>query len=315
MSALPSAPILIAGPTASGKSALALRLAQLYRGVVINADAMQVYREIPILSARPSQSDEALAPHWLYGQIAAADAYSVGRYVTDVAAALRTAGELGLRPILVGGTGLYFKALIEGLSPVPAIDPQVRAHWRSEAMRLGAPGLHDVLARRDAEMAARLASNDTQRLTRALEVLEATGVSLAEWQRTPGTPLLHADETVRLVLTPDREVLLQRCDRRFELMMEAGALAEVQGLLDLGLDPKLPSMGALGVAPLAQYLAGETALDAAVARGKLDTRQYVKRQLTWLRRNMMSWHRVQTLDMERNDAHLQHFIDKIDFTA
>ncbi len=303
------APILIAGPTASGKSALALRLARLYGGVVINADAMQVYREIPILSARPTADDEAQAPHWLYGHIAASDAYSTGRYVIEVADALQRASADGLRSIIVGGTGLYFKALLEGLSPIPPIAHGVRAHWRAEAERLGAPGLHAVLAERDPEMAGRLSPSDTQRLTRALEVLDSTGVSLAIWQRTPGKPLLHADETVRLVVRPDREGLLRRCDLRFDLMMNAGALAEVKALIDLGLDPKLPAMGALGVAPLALHLQDKLTLDAAVSRGKLDTRQYVKRQMTWLKRNMMSWNSVQTSDLERNERSLQHYID------
>ena len=302
-------PILIAGPTASGKSALALRIAELCNGVVINADAMQVYRELPILSARPTAEDEARAPHWLYGHISTAEAYSTGRYVIDVADALKRAAAAGLRPIIVGGTGLYFKALLEGLSPIPEIDPVVRTHWRTEAQRLGAMALHAELTRRDPEMATRLASSDTQRLTRALEVLDGTGLSLAHWQRQPGNPLLVASETVRLVLRPDRGALLGRCDLRFDQMMAAGALAEVSALFAAELDPTLPAMGALGVAPLAAHLRGEISLEGAVKRAKLDTRQYVKRQLTWLKRNMITWNDVQTIDLERNDRSLKQFID------
>ena len=302
-------PILIAGPTASGKSALALRLAELYGGVVINADAMQVYRELPILSARPSAADEARVPHWLYGHIPASVAYSTGRYVQDVASALERAKASGLRPIIVGGTGLYFKALLEGLSPIPPIPDEIRQHWRAEAERRGAAGLHTELAGRDPAMAARLAPTDTQRLTRALEVLEATGHSLADWQRQPGTPTLVAANTVRLALRPERAPLLARCDLRFDQMVTAGAVDEVRSLLAAGLDPALPAMSALGVPPLAAYVRGEVSLDAAVVRAKLDTRQYVKRQSTWLRRNMMSWNDVQKSDFERNDRSLQQFID------
>ena len=302
-------PILIAGPTASGKSALALRLAELFGGVVINADAMQVYREIPILSARPSAEDEARAPHWLYGHVSAAVAYSVGRYVTDVGEALEKAGAAGLRPIIVGGTGLYFKALLEGLSPVPAIPEEIRAHWRAQAKILGAPSLHAELSVRDPEMAERLASNDTQRLTRSLEVLDATGRSLADWQRQSGTPLLAEQETVRLVLRPDRQQLLDRCDQRFDLMLEAGAVGEVAALLAADLHSDLPAMRALGVPPLASFARGVTTLEAARAQAKLDTRHYVKRQRTWLKRNMITWSDVQTADLERNNRSLKLFID------
>ena len=304
-----SYPILIAGPTASGKSALALRVAEAIGGVVINADAMQVYREIPILSARPSAGDERRVPHRLYGHVAAAEAYSTGRYIADVTVALVEAREHALRPVIVGGTGLYFKALLEGLSPVPPIPDDVRSHWRSEAMRLGAPALHALLQARDAEMAARLSPSDTQRLTRALEVLEATGQSLACWQRQPGTPVIAGAETVRLVMRPERAELLARCDARFDLMMASGALAEVRRLTEAMLDPKLPALGALGVGPLAAHLSGEIGLAVAIERAKLDTRQYVKRQLTWLKRNMISWNTVQISDIERKDRALEHFIE------
>lgn len=304
-----SAPILIAGPTASGKSALALRLAEIYGGVVINADALQVYRQLSILTARPSAGDEQRAPHRLYGHVGADDAYSTGRYVADATEALAGAQSDGLRPIFVGGTGLYFRALLEGLSPVPAVADAVRRHWRAEAQRIGARGLHAELTRRDPAMAERLGPTDTQRLTRALEVLESSGRSLAYWQAIPGSPVLDGTRCVLLVRQPERAALLEACDSRFDAMMEMGALDEVRDLLSLGLDPSLPCFGALGVAPLARHLAGEIDLSAAIAEAKLDTRHYVKRQLTWLRRNMITWNGVQTDDLERNDRSLKQFID------
>lgn len=278
-------------------------------GVIINADAMQVYRELPILSARPLANDEARAPHWLYGHVPAAEAYSVGRYVIDVAAALGKARDGGLRPIIVGGTGLYLKALLEGLSPVPDIPVAVRAHWRAEAQRSGAAALHATLAVRDPEMAQRLSSSDTQRLTRALEVIDGTGHSLAHWQRQRGVAVLGDGATVRLVTRPGRAELLRRCDDRFDQMMAMGALDEVCALRALHLDAALPAMGALGVAPLLAHLDGAMRLDDAVARAKLDTRQYAKRQQTWLKRNMMSWNDVQSLDLNGNDCSIKQFID------
>jgi tRNA dimethylallyltransferase len=302
-------PILIAGPTASGKSALALRIADAIGGVIINADAMQVYRELPILSARPPAADEARAPHWLYGHVPAAEAYSVGRYIIDVAAALQRARVDALRPIIVGGTGLYFKALLEGLSPVPEIPAAVRSHWRAEAQLVGAAALHAKLAARDPDMAQRLSPSDTQRLTRALEVLDGTGHSLAHWQRQRGVAVLGDGATARLVTRPSRAELLRRCDERFDQMMSMGALDEVAALMAQHLDATLPAMGALGVAPLLAHLSGAMRLDDAIARAKLDTRQYVKRQLTWQKRNMMSWNDVQTMDLERNDRSIKQFID------
>ena len=302
-------PILIAGPTASGKSALALRIAEALNGVVINADAMQVYRELRVLSARPSPDDECRAPHWLYGHVPAHEAYSTGRYLRDVAEVLQRANTRGSRLIFVGGTGLYFKALLGGLSPVPDIAADVRERWRAEAQRVGATVLHAQLAARDAEMAQRLAPGDTQRITRALEVLDATGRSLAEWQGIKGVPLLGATPTVRLVLRPDRKDLVARCDARLDQMMADGALDEVRALVAAGLDPKLPAMGALGVVPLAAYLRGEIDLTAAVDRAKLETRQYVKRQLTWLKRNMISWTSADLEEIGTNDRSIKQFIE------
>lgn len=282
-------PILIAGPTASGKSELAMTLAKRHGGIVINADSMQVYHELAILTARPDAADEARVPHALYGHVPAREAYSVGRWLEDVRRTLDLARAEGCRAVIVGGTGLYFRALIEGLSPMPAIPEDIRAHWRAEAVRLGAAGLHAVLAARDAEMAARLRPSDPQRITRALEVLEATGVSLSVWQTRAGTSLLIEENTERLLVMRDRQELFQRCDARFELMLEAGGLEEARRLLALGLDPMLPAMRAVGVRPLLLMLSGQMDEHDAIARAKQDTRHYVRRQLTWIKRHMSAW--------------------------
>ena len=282
-------PILIAGPTASGKSALALSLAAELGGVVINADSMQVYRELEILSARPAAPQLALAPHALYGFVPAAEAYSVGRFVLDAARAIEEAQQDGLRPILVGGTGLYFKALLEGLSPIPPVPAPIREHWRQEADRVGAQALHETLHARDADMALRLNPADTQRIVRALEVLDATGVSLGVWQSKPGVPAIDPGTAVRLLIARERDQLRQRADHRFDIMMQEGALAEAGRLAALNLDPDLPAMRALGVAPLIAAVRGVLPLNDAVKRAKAETRQYIKRQVTWAKRNMISW--------------------------
>jgi tRNA dimethylallyltransferase len=291
--------ILIAGPTASGKSGFALTLAERLGGVVINADSMQVYRELRILTARPTPEEEVRASHALYGFVSGSEAYSAGRYAVDAARAIADARAQGRVPIIVGGTGLYFKVLLEGLSPVPAIDPDVRAYWRGQAAARPAPELHAILSARDAAKAARLMPTDPQRIVRALEVLESTGRSLADWQREPGKPVLAEREAVRLLAVPDRATQAAVIDARFDAMMAADALKEVRALLALGLSDELPVMRALGVAPLAAHLAGSTSLEAAVAAAKAETRQYAKRQLTWLRRNMISWKRIDTQQMER----------------
>jgi tRNA dimethylallyltransferase len=304
-------PILIAGPTASGKSGLALRLAEHLGGIVINADSMQVYRELRILTARPSAEEEARAPHALYGHVPGRESYSAGRYATDVTRVLDEARRAGRRPIVVGGTGLYFKTLTEGLSPIPAVPDDLRAHWRSEAARQGPVKLHAVLAARDREMAERLEPTDTQRVVRALEVLEATGSSLAEWQRLPRQPILDLDDTIPLAVSIDRDVLAERIDQRFAKMMEEGALDEVMQLKALGLDPTLPVMLALGVGPLMRHLAGELALEGAIGMGAAETRQYAKRQRTWLRGNMIAWHSISTQEMEISAADFVSFIQSL----
>ena len=285
-------PILISGPTASGKSALALQLAAERNGVVINADSMQVYRDLRVLTARPGPEDEARAPHVLYGHVPAAKAYSVACWIVDVRLVLAEARARGQTPIFVGGTGLYFKALLEGLSPIPDIPAAIRDRWRGEAKALGARNLHAQLQARDPPMADRLSPNDTQRLTRALEVLEATGRSLSHWQTIPGEPVLRPEATDRRLVMPPRAVLQARCDHRFDQMMAAGALDEVRALAALEIDPSLPAMQALGVRPLLRHLAGEMDLGPAVAAGKLETRHYVKRQQTWAKKHMIAWNYI-----------------------
>jgi tRNA dimethylallyltransferase len=286
---VPVQAVLIAGPTASGKSGVGLELACGLGGTVINADSMQVYRELRVLTARPSQSEEARAPHRLYGTVSAAQACSVGRWLDDAADAIAEARGEEKLPILVGGTGLYFRALTEGLAPVPDIPAEVRSYWREQAAKLGREALHQDLAARDPAMAARLKPADPQRIVRALEVIDATGVSLAEWQGGNAAPLLAPGDVLRLVIAPEREPLFAAIDTRFDRMIEHGAVGEVRALLDLELDPGRPAMRAHGVRELAAYLSGAVSREEAVAKAKTESRRYAKRQMTWLRRFMSDW--------------------------
>jgi tRNA dimethylallyltransferase len=281
--------ILIAGPTASGKSAAALLLAERLGGTVINADSMQVYRELAILTARPGPEDLARAPHRLYGMVPAAEAYSVGHWLAAAASAVREAEDEGRVPILTGGTGLYFKALLEGLAPVPDVPPAIRTYWRERAAAIGAENLYRELCDRDPAMAARLTPTDPQRLVRALEVIDATSISLAEWQGANAAPVLPPEEVLRLVVAPEREPLYAAIDARFDAMIEVGATEEVRALLSLGLDRGLPAMRAHGVRELALYLSGASSRADAVAKAKTESRRYAKRQMTWLRRFMKDW--------------------------
>jgi tRNA dimethylallyltransferase len=281
--------ILIAGPTASGKSALALKLAERLGGVVVNADSMQVYRDLRIITARPSAADEARVPHRLYGHVDAAENYSVGRWCQDARAALAESQREGRLPILVGGTGLYFKALTQGLSAVPPTPADIRALVRARCDAEGAPALHAELARRDPAMAQRLRPGDRMRIARALEVLEATGRSLAEWQRAGMPAVLAAEAAMKVFLTVDRAELAGRIDARFDAMLAAGALQEVAALAARNLDPILPAMKAHGVPWLIRHLRGEISLAAAAEGAKQDTRRYTKRQITWFRHQMPGW--------------------------
>jgi len=281
--------VLIAGPTASGKSALAFELAQKTGGIVINADSMQVYRDLRIITARPGVADEARVPHRLYGHVDAAENYSVGRWCQDARAVLEEAKSAGRVPILVGGTGLYFKALTQGLSAVPPTPLDIRAAVRARCDAEGAAALHAELIRRDPTMAARLKPGDGMRIARALEVLEATGRSLADWHRDGLPAILDPEEAVKIFLVVDRAELYRRIDARFDAMLAEGALDEVRALAGRSLDPLLPAMKAHGVPWLRRHLAGEISLEAAAAGGKQDTRRYTKRQATWFRNQMPGW--------------------------
>jgi tRNA dimethylallyltransferase len=286
--------VLIAGPTASGKSALALSLAERMGGVIVNCDSMQVYSELRLLSARPSADEESRAPHRLYGHVSAHERYSAGRYQDDAARALAEVLAADRVPIFVGGTGLYFSVLTEGLSPVPPVPGELRARVRARFEEEGTEAIFADLARRDPETAAQLQHSDTQRILRALDVLEATGRPLSAWRKSSGRPVLEKLRLARFVLAPSREVLYERIDRRFDAMIAAGALDEVRALA--GLDPTLPAAKALGLPSLQRHLAGEKTLEEATAEASRKTRNYAKRQLTWFRSRMADWRWVKDAD-------------------
>ena len=278
--------ILIAGPTASGKSALALALAETHGGIVINADSMQVYRDLRIITARPAPEEERRAPHCLYGHVDAAKNYSVGRWCEDAAAALAVAQHQSRAAVIVGGTGLYFNALTRGLAAVPPIPKEIRDTVRARLATDGVGALHAELETRDPAAAARLMPGDRARVTRALEVVLATGRSLLAWHEAGKPASLDASRAAKIFLTPDREELMRRIDARFDAMIEAGAIEEVRALAARRLDPDLPAMKAHGVPWLIRHLSGEITLADAVEGAKRDTRQYTKRQATWFRNQL-----------------------------
>jgi tRNA dimethylallyltransferase len=288
--------VLIAGPTASGKSALALALARQIGGAVVNADSMQVYRDLRILSARPSAADEAAVPHLLYGHVAATDPYSVGRFQADAAKALAQAQARGLIPIFTGGTGLYFGALTDGLAEIPAVPAEVRQAAREKLERIGVAALHAELACRDPETAQGLRPTDPQRTLRAWEVLEATGKPLIEWQRTPGTPVLAGLRLVKFVLDIPREELRARIHQRFLAMLATGATAEAAALR--GLDPMLPAAKTLGLRALWALAEGALTEAEAVTAAVTATRQFAKRQMTWFRHRMEDYNFISHRDFD-----------------
>ena len=281
--------VLIAGPTASGKSALALTLAEKLGGVIVNADSMQVYRDLRVITARPSSDEEARAPHRLYGRVDAAVNYSTGQWLRDVAGVLDEVYAERRVPILVGGTGLYFKALTAGLAAVPPVPPDIRARVRGRLPSEGIAALYSELQARDAATAQRLMPNDRSRICRALEVLEATGRSLSDWHRDGLPPLLDPAKAAKVFLTCQRKALVARIEARFAAMLKAGALGEVSALAARKLDPLLPAMKAHGVPWLIRHLHGEISLDEAAAGAVMDTRRYAKRQHTWFRNQMKDW--------------------------
>jgi tRNA dimethylallyltransferase len=285
--------VLIAGPTASGKSALALELAQKARGIVINTDSMQVYRDLRIITARPTPEEEARVPHRLYGHVDAAVNFSAGAWVADAASALAEARAQKRLPIFVGGSGLYFKALTRGLSAVPPIPAQIRDGVRARLERDGVEALHAELATRDPISAERLKPRDRTRIARALEVIEATGRALPDWHREGLPPLLPPGEFSALFLAPERDELYARIDARFGAMLQSGALEEVERLAGRNLDPLLPAMKAHGVPVLIRHLRGEITREQAAETGRADTRHYAKRQFTWFRHQLPEFEWVQ----------------------
>jgi tRNA dimethylallyltransferase len=278
--------VLIAGPTASGKSALALELAQATGGVIINADSMQVYRDLRVITARPTPQEEARAPHRLYGHVEAAINFSAGHWVADATAVLAEVRAQNRLPIFTGGSGLYFKALTRGLSAVPPIPAGIRENVRARLERDGVEALHAELAASDPASAERLKPRDRTRIARALEVVEATGRSLTDWHREGLPPLLPPGRFRALFLDADRDQLYARIDARFEAMLCTGALEEVGRLAARRLDPQLPAMKAHGVPALLRHLRGEIGLQEAAAIGRADTRHYAKRQFTWFRHQL-----------------------------
>lgn len=284
--------ILITGPTASGKSALAVDLAKLHGGVVINADSMQVYDTLRVVTARPSLEDMDGVAHYLYGHVPAGQAYSTGDWLREIAALVIDLRAGGVRSVIVGGTGLYFKALTGGLSDMPEIPDEIRTALRDRMAAEGSEVLHRELLALDPDLALRLKPQDGQRIVRALEVLQATGRSIAEFQGQSGPVIVDPDRARKIVVLPDRAVLHERINRRFETMLDTGAVAEVEALLGLGLAADMPVMKAIGVSQIAAMLRGEMSRAEVIDKASAATRQYAKRQMTWFRNQMDdSWER------------------------
>ena len=284
--------VLIAGPTASGKSALAVAMAEKLGGAVINADSMQVYRDLRVITARPSPEDEARVPHLLFGHVDAAENYSVGRWLRDAAKAVADVEAAGGVPIFVGGTGLYFTMLTTGLSSVPPTPPDIRAAVRARLDKDGPAALYAELLRVDPHSAHRLMPADRSRIARALEVMLTTGRSLSDWHREGMPPVIDASHAAKVFLSVERSELVRRIETRFDAMMAAGAIEEVSALAARKLDPLLPAMKAHGVPWLIRHLDGEITREAAIEGAKMDTRRYAKRQVTWFRNQLKDWPHV-----------------------
>ncbi len=293
--------VLIAGPTTSGKSAFALEVAQILRGTVVNADSMQVYADLRIITARPTEAEERLAPHELYGVIDGAENFSVGRYVSLAETVLARLLDHAALPIITGGTGLYFKALEEGLSDLPPVPQAIRDVVRDEAEGRPTPELHAELTSVDPDTAARLRPSDRLRILRALEFQRATGGSLSAAQGSRRAGPLTGLRLARFFLAPPRDVLHERVNARFSAMIDSGAIEEVARLAARRLDPALPVMRAHGVPGLIAHLDGRATLDEAIARGQADTRAYVKRQFTWFRHQMAGWRWLES-EADRQEA-------------
>jgi tRNA dimethylallyltransferase len=298
--------ILIAGPTASGKSAVALELAEKLNGVIINADSMQVYRDLRIITARPAADQESRVPHRLYGHIDAAENYSVGRWFGEATATLTDSLAQDRPALVVGGTGLYFSTLTRGIAAVPPIPAEVRRAVRARLTAEGTAALHAELAARDPATAARLKPGDRARISRALEVVLATGRSLSDWHGDNKPAAVDIARAAKIFLMPQRDDLGLRIDARFDAMMAAGALAEVRALAARNLDPNLPAMKAHGVPWLIRHLKGEITMAEAVAQAKRDTRRYTKRQATWFRNQLPQFEWVEPQNVAASiEAQLQ----------
>jgi tRNA dimethylallyltransferase len=288
---------LIAGPTASGKSALALRLAEATGGEIVNADSMQLYRDLAILTARPSPEEEARAPHHLFGMVDAADGWSVGRWLRAAMEILPAVAGRGRDAIVVGGTGLYFRALTEGLAEIPPVPAEARRAAEADFELMGEDVFRGLLGAADPAAAARIAPGDRQRLVRAWEVYAATGAPLSDWQAA-SRPALEPGSWTAVALDPPRPKLYARCDARLAGMVEGGALEEVAALTARNLDPSLPAMKAVGVREFAAHLRGEASLSEALAAAQQETRRYAKRQATWMRGQMAGWPRIGEFEPE-----------------
>lgn len=282
--------ILIVGPTASGKSALALALSRSLPVTIINADASQVYRDLDIVSARPAAEDLRQAPHRLFGHIDGATAYSAAAWAADARAAIARTHASWRVPVVVGGTGLYVRTLLDGIAPVPEIDPDIRASVR--ALPVGQA--HAALMRADPQAAMKLSPNDATRVARALEVVRSTGRPLSQWQSQRSGGIVDTVRLTPIVLLPPRDWLFQRCDRRFESMLSSGAKEEVEALMNRGLDPDLPVMRAIGVREIAAMLRHPAEAGRLIEEAKVATRQYAKRQYTWFRnQSPPAWPRLE----------------------
>ena len=291
--------VLIAGPTCSGKSKIALSLAQKINGVLINADSMQVYADIPILSAQPSRDDQQSVPHLLYGHVSSTSDYSTGTWLEEAVRAIRNSWSEDKVPIVVGGTGLYFEALMAGLANIPPIPEFVRQHVRALANRFGLAGLEERLRVLNA-LNGMPEVLDRQRASRALEVRLATGMSLGEWQKRGRNPPFSFESFVPIVLKPDRQAIYETCDARLDAMMAAGALSEVSKLAEYPQEERRGmAFKALGVPQLLRHLEGEMPLDAALTEAKTATRRYAKRQFTWIARHMIAWNGINEKEMEK----------------
>ncbi|WP_455481593.1 tRNA (adenosine(37)-N6)-dimethylallyltransferase MiaA [Bartonella sp. B35(2025)] len=272
---------LIAGPTASGKSALALKIAQEKNAVIINTDSMQIYDILNILTARPTKEDMTIVPHYLYGYVNPAIHYSVGQWLHDVGKLLSILESKSL--IFVGGTGLYFRALLEGISEIPHVPDVVRQKWRLRLNEEGAESLYQQLLQVDACLSKKISSQDGQRIIRALEVYEATGKKLSWWHKKKTTPLIMQDCSEKILLIPPRQLLYEYINKRFNDMVKKGALKEVVAIKNLMLSPLLPAMKAIGMRELIAYLDGYKSFEDALEIAKTQTRRYAKRQMTWFR--------------------------------